>query len=410
LSKFHDNLTLEHGPIDDAGPVGPILEEMERHLTQIAGELEQVSAAHFEAPAASAPSGSPHLFVSDALSNPVYLQFAVKVTCAAMLCYIAYTGVDWFGIHTCVITCTVVALGSTGATIHKAALRLTGALTGGGLAILATVFVIPHLDSIGQLLLVIAPVAAVSAWITSGSERSAYLGIQLAFAFFICVLHGFEPNSDVTVVRDRLVGIAFGIIVMAVIFNYVWPERAGQQMRAALAKAIRTSADLLKRHGASTSDAAASSIAAQRSLIFENLVLAQRMAEVSLFEAPQPDAPMPVGGDAQLVAATQATAISALGISELRERSAPGLDHSEAHTFKAIDNAVAAVLQDATCRLDENPSGDDLPAPTGRSRLLTFEKRHLDRLKAMESTSSAGIMNAYRELIGRVGWLAGEQA
>jgi multidrug resistance protein MdtO len=406
LSKFRAPLELR-GSIDDAARVGPILEEMGRYLTQIAGELEK-SSSPSEAPAAAPPSASKHLFVSDALTNPVYLQFAVKTTCAAMLCYIAYTVFDWPGIHTCAITCTIIALGSAGATINKAALRLTGALIGGGLAILATVFVIPHLDSIGGLLLLIAPVAALSAWIASGSERIAYCGWQIAFAFFLCVLHGYEPNSDVTIVRDRLVGIVFGIGMMAVMFNYVWPERAGQQMRAALAKAIRAAASLLQSHHASTSDVVAPSIAAERAVIFESLVLAQRMAEVTLFEPPQPDAAKRGGEDAELVAASQATAISALEVAQLRERNAKDANPLRAHALKALDDAVGEVLQKTASRLEQDPPDGDGPAPA--ARLLRLDKQHLDALKALDTKSSRDIVNAYRELIGRVGWLSSELA
>src|SRR5580765_6960910 len=59
------------------------------------------------------------LFVSDAFTNPAHVHFALKVTFAAMFCYIFYEGIDWSGIHTAFITCTFIALESTGATLHK---------------------------------------------------------------------------------------------------------------------------------------------------------------------------------------------------------------------------------------------------------------------------------------------------
>jgi len=225
---------------------------------------------------------------------------------------------DWPGIHTCTITCVVVALSSAGATIHRASLRLLGALIGGGFAILATVFVVPHLESIGELLLLVLPVAALSGWISSGSERISYCGVQVAMAFFYGVLEGYVPSADVTHVRDRVLGIILGIAVMAVIFTYIWPERAQQQMRAALAKALRAAAALLGRLGGADPGATAGSIEAERSAIFENLVLAQRMAEVSLFEPARGGIARPVGTDAELVAATQATALSSLQVVQLR--------------------------------------------------------------------------------------------
>jgi multidrug resistance protein MdtO len=44
-----------------------------------------------------------------------------------MLCYLFYIGTDWPGIHTCVITCFYVALGSVAETLHKLTLRLSAA-------------------------------------------------------------------------------------------------------------------------------------------------------------------------------------------------------------------------------------------------------------------------------------------
>src|SRR5258706_5818308 len=321
LSSYRSPLKPGASLSNGAGPLALILDEMERHVAEIATQLRQLPTAT-PASAASGESGPPrHLFVSDALTNPVYLQFGLKVTLAAMLCYIVYTAIDWPGIHTCTITCVVVALSSAGATIHRASLRLLGALVGGGLAILATVFVVPHLESIGGLLLLILPVAALSGWVTSGSERISYCGVQMAMAFFYGVLEAYVPNTDVTHARDRLVGIVLGIAVMAVIFNYVWPERAEQQMRAALAKAVRAAAALLRRHGRPVSGTAGASIAAERSGIFENLVLAQRMAEGALFEPTPPGTGERPGTDAELVVASQATAISSLQVAQLRAES-----------------------------------------------------------------------------------------
>jgi multidrug resistance protein MdtO len=410
LSSYRSPLKPGPSASNGAGPLELILDEMERHVAEIAAQLRQLPTAT-SAPAASGESSPPRrLFASDALTNPVYLQFGLKVTLAAMLCYIAYTAIDWPGIHTCTITCVVVALSSAGATIHRASLRLSGALIGGGLAILATVFVVPHLESIGELLLLILPVAALSGWVTSGSERISYCGVQIAMAFFYGVLEGYVPNTDVTHARDRLVGIVLGIAVMAVIFSYVWPERAEQQMRAALAKAVRAAAALLRRHGRPASGTVGISITAERSAIFENLVLAQRMAEVALFEpAPAGTVERP-GTDAEVVVASQATAISSLEVAQLRAENPVELDAAGQHLLKAYDNAVAAVLTRVADRLDVEPLDSDSEPKAAQSRLSEFERRHATQLKAVDSGSSRGVADAYRDLVARVEWLAGEQA
>src|SRR5467141_2959405 len=40
------------------------------------------------------------LLVADAFTNPAHVHFALKVTFAAMFCYIVYEAIDWSGIHT----------------------------------------------------------------------------------------------------------------------------------------------------------------------------------------------------------------------------------------------------------------------------------------------------------------------
>ncbi|HTP62555.1 MAG TPA: FUSC family protein [Burkholderiales bacterium] len=210
-------------------------------LTPCLGELERVvrELPLAERPEADQPNRGAPPIAADAFTNPRYAQFGLKVTLAAMLCYVTYTAVDWFGIHTCMITCTIVALGSAGATIHKSTLRLVGCAIGGGLALASIVFVLPQMTTITQLVLLVAAVSALAGWIAMGSERTAYVGLQIAFAFYLAVFQGFVPSTDVTEVRDRLIGIVFGVVVMALVFSYLWPERTGTSMVRSLAAALR---------------------------------------------------------------------------------------------------------------------------------------------------------------------------
>jgi len=173
------------------------------------------------------------LFVPDAFTNPVYIQFAFKVSLAAMTCYILYTGLDWSGIHTAFITCCFIALESNTATMRKARLRLVGCAIGGLFGFLSIMYLIPHMESIVSLVLLIAAGSAVAGWVAAGSERISYAGLQIALAFFMCLFQGFAPDTEFHKIRDRIVGIVLGILVMSVIFQYLWPEpdrTAGQKL------------------------------------------------------------------------------------------------------------------------------------------------------------------------------------
>jgi len=178
---------------------------------------------HRPKPKGSEPDGH-HLFVPDAFTNPAHVHFALKVTFAAMFCYIVYQAIDWSGIHTAFITCTFIALESTEATLYKGTLRIVGCVIGGALALFTIVFLMPHMETIASLVVVVAGASAIAGWVATGSERISYAGLQIAFAFFYSVFQGFAPDTDLDNVRDRVVGILFGLIVTGLVFHYIWPE------------------------------------------------------------------------------------------------------------------------------------------------------------------------------------------
>jgi multidrug resistance protein MdtO len=186
-------------------------------------------------------------FVADTFSNPVHWQFALKTTMAVMISYAIYTLLDWPGMRTAVVTCFFVALGSLGETVHKLLLRLSGAVIGGLIAGLCIVFVLPHFTDIGQLCLLIAVVSVGAGWIATSSELLSYAGLQIAFAFFLGVLQGYAPATDLTVLRDRIAGILLGNIVITIVFSSFWPQSARSGVRAAVAEALRAIADVIRR-------------------------------------------------------------------------------------------------------------------------------------------------------------------
>jgi hypothetical protein len=174
--------------------------------------------------AAEHPPKPKGLFVPDAFTNPAHVHFALKVTFAAMFCYIVYEAIDWSGIHTAFITCTFIALESTEATLYKGTLRIVGCVIGGALALFSIVFLMPHMETIASLVVLVACASAIAGWVAAGSQRISYAGLQLAFAFFYSVFQGYAPDTDLDNVRNRVVGILFGLIVTGFVFQYIWPE------------------------------------------------------------------------------------------------------------------------------------------------------------------------------------------
>jgi multidrug resistance protein MdtO len=201
----------------------------------------------------AAPDAQPHgparksggFFLPDAFTNPERVHYALKTTAAAMFCYILYSLLDWPGIHTSLITCYIVSLGTTAETVEKLTLRILGCLVGAAFGIAAIVYLIPSITSIGALMVVVFLGALASAWIAAGSPRIAYAGFQIAFAFFLCVIQGSSPSFDMTTARDRVIGILLGNIVVYVLFTNIWPVSVGKRIDPAIAALLRRLSGLL---------------------------------------------------------------------------------------------------------------------------------------------------------------------
>jgi multidrug resistance protein MdtO len=214
------------------------------------------------------------LFVPDAMTNPIYWQFALKTTIAIMIVYSVYSLLNWPGLLTSIVTVFFVALGSVGETIHKLTLRLLGAIVGGSIAGLSIVFILPHFTDIGQLCVLVGAVALFAAWFSTSSERLSYAGMQIALAFFMGMLQTYSPATDLTVLRDRVVGILLGNVVMTLVFSTLWPESILTRLREELVNTLRSIAALLR----------SATVSAARRQVIGALTKAENCAALSLFE------------------------------------------------------------------------------------------------------------------------------
>jgi multidrug resistance protein MdtO len=176
-------------------------------------------------------------FLPDAFSNPEHVQYAFKTTVAAMTCYLIYSILNWPGIHTALITCFIVSLGTVAETVEKLTLRILGCLAGTVAGLGVMIGVIPSTTDIGHLAVVVFAGAFVGAWIAAGSPRISYAGLQFAFAYFLCVLQGPSPSFNMVVARDRVIGIFLGIFVSYLVSTRLWPASIAPQIDEGLKKA-----------------------------------------------------------------------------------------------------------------------------------------------------------------------------
>jgi multidrug resistance protein MdtO len=267
---------------------------VEAALTAFQQEIAKPSA-----PVTAAPQKR-QLFVPDAFTNPAHWQFALKTTLAVMVVYFIYTMLNWPGMRTSIVTCFFVALGSLGETVHKLVLRLSGALIGGLIAALCIVFVLPHMTDIGQLCLLIAVVSAGAGWVATSSELLSYAGLQIAFAFFLGILQGYAPATDLTVLRDRVAGIVLGNLVITLVFTLLWPESATSKLQSALTEARAAINAVLKRSG----DPGEARVRTAQALVHAHLFSLIRRFELSML----PKHPAREGAQAAQVADAERSA------------------------------------------------------------------------------------------------------
>lgn len=256
-----------------------------RDLNRAADALRESLAREDDSGAPPVKEERKSLFVPDAFTNPDHLRFAIKVTIAAMSCYIIYTGLNWPGIRTAFITCWFIALENMGATIRKGFLRLVGCAIGGLLGFLSIMYLVPRMESIVSLALLAAAGTAIAGWVAAGTDRISYAGLQIALAFFLCIFQGFAPDTQFHTIRDRVVGIVLGIVVSSVVFRFLWPERASDRLRATLARAFRALARLalVPAVGASLPEETRRAETLRRA-IGKDLDEARHLAELSAFE------------------------------------------------------------------------------------------------------------------------------
>jgi multidrug resistance protein MdtO len=342
-------------PLASRAATVPALTAMEHALREIAIAMPgRASTDARPLVAASAPKAS--LLLPDAFSNPEYVRFAVRGGLACFICDLLFVGFNYPGIYTSVITAFVVSLSTVGASRQKGILRFGGAAVGGGMGIVALMYVLPHVETLGGFWAVFAAGTAVAAWVNFGSPRVSYGGYQIGLAFYKVILQGWGPVTELKVARDRLVGVAFGLVVFGLLEHYLWPVRASDRRQQHFADVLRSLANLARLGGRERRDAGPDpdpELDDLRRRIAQALAETQRLLEESKFElqAGELDAFQRGLGDAQVIF------LVLLSIAYQR-RMARTLSVSVPASTRELEDAVARRLEGLA-----DSTRSDLPRP-----------------------------------------------
>jgi multidrug resistance protein MdtO len=164
-------------------------------------------------------------------------HFALKLSLCATLCYIIYFAVAWPGISTCCGTVLIVGLSNTGAMKQKFLYRILGSALGGILGLGVETIILPNVDTLTPVVLIVVFLSFLTSWIALG-RRFGYIGMQMAFSFYLVAFAGPRAPTQLAPARDRLIGILIALAVMWLVFDQLWPVRTITMMRRALASVL----------------------------------------------------------------------------------------------------------------------------------------------------------------------------
>ncbi len=257
-------------------------------LRAISLELQQYAAglhpaeASAPTPQQASSSGSFRLFQRGVFQRSDAALYALKLTLAAMTCYILYNAVAWPGILTCVVTVLFTGLNSTGAMKQKQLYRFSGAALGGLLGIATVSLLFPNMDSITSLVVVAGAVSLLAGWVMR-SPRMGYVGVQIGFAFFLTTVPGFSAATQIAPARDRLIGVGLGILVLWFIFDLIWPVRTTTALDNVLQR-IRRAAEELREVKQNAPERFAATLSRLRIAVSQELVTMQQLDSAVYFD------------------------------------------------------------------------------------------------------------------------------
>lgn len=223
----------------------------------------------------------------DAFQNPEYVRFAFGGCLAASVCYILYNALDWPGIgQTCVLTCIVTALSTVGSSLQAQFLRFAGFVVGGlVMGISAQILILPAIDSVFGFAVFFAVGTAIAAWFATSSPRLSFFGVQIALSFYFVNLQDSYFQTDLTIARDKVIGVLLGILAMGFIFDRFATKSDAEQLQKLLVRNVQMLAQLGVCPVVPDRAIAASQVGRLRSQINDNFASLESLADVARFES-----------------------------------------------------------------------------------------------------------------------------
>jgi multidrug resistance protein MdtO len=256
-------------------------------------------------------------------------------------------------------------------------------------------YLFPNVETIGGFWLVFGAGTAVAAWANFGTPRISYGGYQVGLAFYKAVFQGFGPATSATNLRDRLIGIFFGLIVFGAVEHLLWPVRARDALRARLTEMLRSLAQLARAGAAGRTPLEIDAdVDAWRRRVAEKVKDVQELIESSKFESGDLTVSeiQTMTGDAQIVFLLLLSLARGPGnVAQSKEIQSAAAE---------LDSAIAAALESLAGRA---AGGTEPPRPLLEEALNAFERAtRSDTLDREAATYFDARLQLYRKLVATI--------
>ena len=152
------------------------------------------------------------------------------------------------------------------------------------MGISAQILILPGIDTIFGFALFFAAGTVIAAWFATSSPRLSYFGVQMALSFYFVNLKDPHFETDLTIARDKAIGVLLGILAMGFIFDRFGTKSDAEQLQKLLVRNVRMLAQLAVCPVVRDRAIAVSQIIRLGSQISENFATLESQTDAARFE------------------------------------------------------------------------------------------------------------------------------
>lgn len=186
-------------------------------------------------------------------ADPAVVRYCLKVGLCTMAGYVIGLITQRPDLFIILMTVITTATPTYGATLHKMYLRITGAIIGGAVSLLAIIIVSPNFDTLPAYMLAAFAVFYPFAYSSLSNARMSFAGKQMGIIFSL-VFIGLSPSDNIYEPLWRIWGVLLGDFVVAMVFFILWREYAGDSLLPRLRRVIANTLALAPGGSASSSE------------------------------------------------------------------------------------------------------------------------------------------------------------